>query len=163
MLKKTCERLLLIALVLSASVGCDQTTKRIAEQSLSGGNSHTMFYDTVRLHYIQNSGAFLGLGSDYNELTKLFLFILLPIMLLLSAAAFIALKRNLSHINVFLIALIIGGGLGNLIDRIFLGGHVTDFINIGIGSLRTGIFNIADVAIMIGAIGMLFFIEWRRV
>ncbi len=161
MLRKTCEKLGLVALVLSASVGCDQTTKRIAEQSLNGGNSHSFFYDTVRLHYIQNSGAFLSLGSHFDDVTKLFLFILLPIMFLMGASLYIVLKHHLSHTHILLSALIIGGGLGNLIDRIFLDGLVTDFLNIGIGSLRTGIFNIADVAIMFGAFGLLW-LEFRK-
>jgi signal peptidase II len=41
--------------------------------------------------------------------------------------------------------------LGNLIDRLLNGGQVVDFVNVGVGDLRTGIFNLADVAIMIGA------------
>lgn len=49
-----------------------------------------------------------------------------------------------------------GGGIGNLVDRILLSGLVTDFINIGIGNLRTGIFNVADMAIMTGVIGLIF-------
>ena len=47
-------------------------------------------------------------------------------------------------------ALIIGGGLGNLIDRILNQGAVIDFMNIGIGPIRTGVFNVADLAILAG-------------
>ena len=46
----------------------------------------------------------------------------------------------------------IGGGLGNLIDRIFNSGAVVDFVSIGLGGLRTGIFNVSDVAIVAGAL-----------
>ena len=53
------------------------------------------------------------------------------------------------------LTLLIAGGLGNLIDRLVYG-YVTDFLNVGIGSLRTGIFNVADMAIMLG-VGLLFF------
>jgi len=53
-----------------------------------------------------------------------------------------------------MLMLIVGGGLGNLIDRLFFGGKVTDFVSMGIGPLRTGIFNVADVAIMFGSLGM---------
>lgn len=56
-------------------------------------------------------------------------------------------------------ALIIGGGLSNLIDRIINQGAVIDFMNIGVGSLRTGIFNVADVAIMVG---MFIFVKFKR-
>jgi signal peptidase II len=48
--------------------------------------------------------------------------------------------------------LIVGGGVSNLIDRLRYGGYVVDFLNVGIGSLRTGIFNVADMAIMAGVI-----------
>jgi signal peptidase II len=48
------------------------------------------------------------------------------------------------------VVLLLAGGIGNLIDRLFHGGLVIDFLNVGIGPLRTGIFNVADVAIMAG-------------
>ena len=44
----------------------------------------------------------------------------------------------------------LAGGIGNLIDRVFHGGLVIDFLNMGIGPVRTGIFNVADMAIMAG-------------
>ena len=60
-----------------------------------------------------------------------------------------------------ILALFIGGGVSNWIDRL-LHGRVVDFLNVGIGSLRTGIFNVADVAIM-AAVAMLVLPElWTR-
>jgi signal peptidase II len=56
--------------------------------------------------------------------------------------------------------LIIGGGLSNIYDRI-VAGKVVDFMNIGIGGLRTGIFNVADNAIMIGLFLMLPALFWK--
>jgi signal peptidase II len=50
------------------------------------------------------------------------------------------------------ISTIIGGGISNIFDRILFGGYVTDFMNFGIGSLRTGILNFADMSITFGAI-----------
>jgi signal peptidase II len=61
----------------------------------------------------------------------------------------------LPHATTVALSLIAGGGLSNLIDRIAHGGYVIDFLNIGLGGLRTGIFNIADVAIMVGAISLI--------
>jgi signal peptidase II len=57
-------------------------------------------------------------------------------------------------------ALIWGGGVSNFADRILSDGRVVDFLNLGIGSLRTGIFNVADVAIMAG-VGLLI-LAWTR-
>lgn len=59
-------------------------------------------------------------------------------------------KNDLDSVTLIGCSLILAGGIGNLIDRVVFNGVVTDFLNIGIGSLRTGIFNIADVVIMLG-------------
>ncbi len=53
-------------------------------------------------------------------------------------------------------SLVLSGGLGNLVDRIINDGRVIDFMNIGIGSLRTGIFNVADVCITVGVVLLVF-------
>jgi signal peptidase II len=58
-------------------------------------------------------------------------------------------------------ALIVGGGFSNLIDRLFHNGAVVDLLHIGIGRVRTGIFNLAEVAIMAG-IGLMLIEAWRR-
>lgn len=59
-------------------------------------------------------------------------------------------SRRLSSIQIVGAALVCGGGLSNLIDRLLQDGNVTDFLNIGVGPVRTGIFNGADVALMVG-------------
>jgi lipoprotein signal peptidase len=59
---------------------------------------------------------------------------------------------------VLAVSLFVAGGIGNLMDRIFHGGSVADFLNVGVGPLRTGIFNIADVAIMGGVLVLIFFV-----
>jgi signal peptidase II len=52
--------------------------------------------------------------------------------------------------------LVIGGGMSNFIDRLLYGGYVVDFLNVGIGSVRTGIFNVADVFIVTGVLLLVF-------
>lgn len=152
---KLSERISILFLVLGISIGCDQTTKRIAEQNL-GDSYYSFFFDTIRIHFVKNAGAFLGFGADFSHEVKLWLFFILPAIFLLLACIAVIVDKNLTMWSQIMISLMISGGLGNLIDRIFLDGLVTDFINLGLGSLRTGIFNIADVSIMIGAVGMLF-------
>ena len=64
--------------------------------------------------------------------------------------------RRLNRLPIILaIALVVGGGLSNLIDRLVNEGRVVDFMQLGIGPLRTGVFNVADVAIMGGLAVML--------
>lgn len=139
--------------MLSSCIGCDQVTKRIAEKTLAHEPTYSFLFDTFRLQYIQNQGAFLGFGSNFSSDTKLWLFLILPFIFLVCTAIFVSFSRKLSCYNTVFISLIVGGGISNLIDRL-LQGSVTDFLNIGLGSLRTGIFNIADMAIMAGAIGL---------
>ena len=154
MFKNTYQRFIYTSLVLSSCIGCDQITKRIAEKTLAHEPVHSYLFDTFRLQYIQNQGAFLGFGSNFSGPVKLWLFLILPFIFLLGAAIFVAFSRKLAASQAIMISLIVGGGISNLIDRL-LQGSVTDFLNIGLGPLRTGIFNIADVAIMAGAIGLI--------
>ncbi len=154
MFKNTYQRLISTGFILSSCIACDQVTKRIAEKTLADEPAHSFLFDTFRLQYIQNQGAFLGFGSDFPQAVKFWLFLMLPFIFLVAAAFFVAFSRKLVPLQAFLISLIVGGGISNLIDRL-LQGSVTDFLNVGLGSLRTGIFNIADVAIMAGAIGLI--------
>jgi len=59
-------------------------------------------------------------------------------------------------------AFIAGGGISNIYDRMFNNGHVIDFMNAGIGPVRTGIFNVADMAITGGIIVMLFWVFTKK-
>lgn len=58
--------------------------------------------------------------------------------------------RGLSRRQVIALSLIASGGIGNWIDRLTNDGRVTDFLNVGIGNLRTGVFNVADMVLMAG-------------
>ena len=154
-------RLLLIAIILSSSVGCDQVTKETAKNHLSHTGPLSYLGDTFRLQYTQNIGAFLSIGSSLPEKVRFWLLIVLTLIAVIGMLIFLLLLRNPRPSLVVGLSFIIGGGVGNLIDRIFHHGAVTDFMNVGIGDLRTGIFNVADMAIMLG-IGMLIFIGSQR-
>ena len=67
----------------------------------------------------------------------------------------IKLARASSRVEAVGWALVVGGGVGNLIDRIVNDGHVVDFMRVGIGGLETGIFNVADTAILAGLVTLL--------
>ena len=64
-------------------------------------------------------------------------------------------SRSLAWTLLLGLSFIAGGGFGNLADRLFRGGRVSDFLNLGIGTLRTGIFNCADMAILAGCVLLL--------
>jgi signal peptidase II len=148
------KRMLFIVIILFTCVGCDQITKVTAQRYLASSGPISYWGDIVRLQYAENQGAFLSLGALLPAGLRFWLLIVLTGIGVAGMLAFILAKRSLRPSLVIAISLIIGGGVGNLIDRIANNGAVIDFMNIGVGNLRTGIFNVADVTIMIG-IGVL--------
>jgi signal peptidase II len=106
--------------------------------------------DTIRLSYAENAGAFLSLGEGLPRQARFWIFLLFPAMAL-SGLLVVALRHHLpGRLEVVALSLLVAGGMGNMVDRL-LYGVVRDFLNVGIGSLRTGVFNVADVSIMVGA------------
>jgi signal peptidase II len=101
----------------------------------------------VTLLYAENSGAFLSLGARLPEFARTMVFTGL-VVLALAVAAWVLLAGRVSQRgDAYALALLIGGGIGNVIDRIARHGRVTDFIYLSAGPLHTGVFNVADMAI----------------
>lgn len=159
----TARSFLSLGVLLLATVGCDQVSKQAAVRWLSDAPPSSYLGDTFRLAYMENTGAFLGLGSDWPEAARWLAFTVVA-ALLVAGALWLLLSRMKAHPfgspTVLGLALIVAGGVGNLIDRVVRDGAVVDFMNLGIGALRTGIFNVADVYIMAGA--ALWFLGERR-
>ena len=143
--------------VLVACIGCDQSTKYTAKHYLEGKGTYSYINDIFRLGYAENNGAFLGLGSTLPDNIRILIFTGFVALILLAFLCYVITSTHITKIGVVGGALIIGGGLSNLVDRLVNNGAVIDFLNLGIGSLRTGIFNVADMAIMLGALFMLWF------
>ena len=151
------KRLALLMLVI-ATVGCDRVTKHFAAATLAEGPTRSFMADTVRLEYIENTGAFLGLGASWPVEVRAGLFIVGNALLLL-AIVVTAIRRRWSGPVLVGLTLFVAGGASNLADRVTRG-SVIDFMNIGVGPLRTGIFNVADTAIMLG-VAMVVFVGFR--
>jgi signal peptidase II len=151
---KTLHKILLILVIACVCVGGDQATKLIAKQHLSSAQPIYWMGDVVVLHYTENQGSFLGLGARLPDAVRFWVFIVFAGLMLVGMLSFVLISHELSLGGIIGAALIIGGGAGNLLDRIVHNGAVADFMNIGIGNVRTGIFNLADVAIMAG-VGLL--------
>lgn len=111
--------------------------------------------DTFRLQYAENKGAFLSIGSSLPDKVRGLLFTFGIGAIVFGILGYLLFVPALPYATTIALSLVASGGLSNLIDRIAYGGYVIDFLNIGLGSLRTGIFNIADVAIMVGAISLI--------
>lgn len=144
------KRSLLILFLVSLCVGCDQITKDAAQQYLAFEPPQSWFHDTVRLEYAENTGAFLSLGDDLSKEFRIVLFQVLPAIWLVVLALYLLFTEAPSRLFTVAWCLVLSGGVGNIVDRVLHDGRVVDFMNLGIGSLRTGIFNVADVCITIG-------------
>ena len=144
----TFRRGVLLCLLLAATAGCDRVTKHLAVTTLAGHDTHSYLADTVRLGYHENSGGFLSAGAQWSPRTRAVVFQLANGAFLF-ATMLVAMRYKWSRLATIGLIMFVAGGLSNLIDRVAIGG-VIDFMNIGIGSFRTGIFNVADVAIMAG-------------
>lgn len=149
-------RILLVLLTVIACVGCDQTTKAVAERHLKQTRVVSLAGDTLRLHYAKNRGGFLSLGAALSPAVRTWIFIVAVGAALALLLVYLTLGSAPSLLGTLARALIAGGGMSNLIDRLTHDGAVVDFLNIGLGSVRTGIFNLADVAIMAGVVLLLF-------
>ncbi len=154
-------KILLFCLISLVFIGCDRITKDLAKQHLMYREPLSYFHNTVRLEYVENTGAALSLGDQLSKPVSFWLLSILPLIFLLILSAYAIMNiRKLSPLRILSFSLLIAGGMGNIIDRILFDRHVTDFMNIGISSLRTGIFNFADVCVTAGAIG--FLISYNR-
>jgi signal peptidase II len=140
-------RIALLVLV-AMTVGCDRVSKHFASRELAGEPRQSFLADTVRLEYAENSGAFLSFGHDWPLAVRTGVFTI-GTGLILCAMLAAALKFRLSGPALVGLALYFAGGVSNLVDRV-MRGSVIDFLNVGVGPLRTGIFNVADMAILLG-------------
>jgi len=145
-------RLVLLA-VLVTTIGCDQVSKHLADIHLMGGPRHSYLGDTVRLEYAENVGAFLSLGAGWPPGVRSALFLFGTGTIVVACAVAVLRRRRLSP-SVVGLSLVAAGGASNLVDRV-LRGAVVDFLNVGLGPVRTGIFNVADMAILAGLVMIL--------
>jgi signal peptidase II len=150
-----------VALIVAAlaTIGCDRVTKHVAATMLAGTPGQSYFANTVWVGYVENPGGFLSLGAGLPPIART-AFFTVATGIALVAVALLAVRRRSNALARLGLTLFLAGGASNWIDRI-VRGSVVDFLNVGIGPVRTGIFNVADVAIMLGAC-IFVFAEFRR-
>jgi signal peptidase II len=149
-------KIVLFSLSTLAFVGCDRVTKGLAKEHLQFKAPLTYFNNTIRLVYAENTGAAMSFGDDLPKAASFWLLSILPLTFLLGLTGYIIVKhKQIRFPRMIAFGLLIAGGLGNVIDRIVFDRHVTDFMIVGVGKLQTGIFNVADMCVTAGVIGLM--------
>lgn len=151
-------------IVFVVSVVLDQYTKLLAVNHLKGKRAIDLVENYARLVYAENPGAFLGLGGNWPDSVRFAVFIVLAVVLLVGVLVYLVKKRDVTMWAAIGLSLFASGALGNVIDRVAReGGRVVDFMQLSLSDvviggipMRTGIFNVADIALM-AAIPILFF------
>jgi len=145
------ERLKTVLWTLLICTILDQVTKEIAIRTLKGTRPQIFLGNLFRLEYAENPGAFLGLGGGLSDAWRFWLMTVVVAVILVFCLYSVIRDSKLGRVATFGFSLVIAGGVSNLLDRLFrTDGKVVDFMNLGVGSWRTGIFNVADIAIMGG-------------
>ncbi|MFI5368877.1 MAG: signal peptidase II [Spirochaetia bacterium] len=146
---------LLMLFIVLTSVGCDQATKQLARTGLMDRGAISIMDGVVVLRYVENEGGFLSLGSRLPRPARTVTFVAFPLFILFWIIFSLARNKETGWRFILGFSFIAGGGFGNLIDRLFRDGRVSDFIIMGIGPVRTGVFNLADLSVLIGCLLLL--------
>ncbi|MCJ8314297.1 MAG: signal peptidase II [Saccharospirillaceae bacterium] len=126
-----------------------------SEGAITPGSSH--LFGTFRLVYAENPGAFLGMGDSLPPIISTAIFMYLIPLAVIGFSFYVIRSKEFMGRNVIIMGSVLAGGFSNVIDRYYNDAHVIDFLNVGIGSLRSGIFNVADMFVMFGVILIILF------
>jgi signal peptidase II len=145
-------RYLLITMLVFLIIAFDQISKIWVRNNFESYSEKSIIGDVFTLIKVENTGAFLGMGSELSEIPRILLLIILPVIVLISITLYTYIDKSLDKLSIIGFSLIIGGGIANIFDRIVFG-SVTDFLYINLGGIfKTGIFNIADLSVTTGMI-----------
>ena len=136
----------LLLAIIGVNVGCDQVSKSMVRNRLELHENIHLIDNHVMLTKVENTGAFLSAGETLPPFVKTLLLSLFPALTLLILLGWLFLQQGLGRGAMFGICCVLGGGIGNIFDRI-IHGSVTDFLYLHAGIFHTGIFNLADVSI----------------
>jgi len=150
----------LLILILFLNVVVDQVSKLIARREIDYYEHIPLIKNFFTLTKVENTGAFLSLGDNMPYALRLVILSGLPIIVLGFGLYYLFSHKNLPKSMQIAICFLIGGGIGNLYDRI-VHGSVTDFMHMDFQIFQTGVFNFADISIMIG-VGILLVQSFRQ-
>jgi signal peptidase II len=148
-------RTTIILIILIINIGCDQVSKTIVRKHLDSSRTIGLLDNHLTLLKVENTGAFLSFGTELDQPYKFIALTVFPLLTLAIGLFYLFAGTEMTKMTTLGICFFIGGGIGNLYDRI-LYGSVTDFLHLDFGLFQTGIFNVADLSITTGVFILLF-------
>ena len=139
-------------LIAAAVVAADQITKHVVDSTMALGERITVIPGVLHFTYVRNSGAAFGGLANHR-----WIFMVLSIVMIALISGYIAFSRTATGPVIVTLAMILGGGVGNMIDR-FAYGYVIDFIDVRLlPSVWKWVFNVADCFVTVGAVLLFIF------
>jgi signal peptidase II len=152
----TAKKIVIILILIFCFVGCDQSSKQIAKYHLENSLGVSYLNGFVRFEYVENPGAIFGLGSKLPSSIRYMILIAGISVISFLFIFFFIIKKQKIFIKEISLIIILSGGIGNLLDRVFNEGKVIDFIIVGTKNIHTAVFNLADLFIIVGTILFVF-------
>lgn len=144
-----------VMLLIVFNIAIDQISKVVVRNTIDPTERIKVIGDFFQMMNVENTGAFLGMGSDMHPTLKLIFLLIIPVVVLGYLVYYILTNKELDKLSVIALSCIAGGGIANVFDRIAFG-SVTDFFYLYLNdTFRTGIFNIADMSVSFGMIILL--------
>ena len=147
---RTKRRFLLLSLLVLV---LDQWTKWLVEAHLPEHTAHEVVPGLVNLTHVRNTGVAFGLFAEHGSATGPWLLALLGVVALVVVSLYFLRTSGHDLLLLTALALVLGGAIGNLIDRV-VSGAVTDFVDVYVGVHHWPAFNVADSAITVGIVLM---------
>ena len=144
--RRTMINAVLAALIATAVCALDQITKSAVVGSMELGESVPFIPGVLNWTYIRNRGMAMGMLANHR-----WIFMVLSIVMIAAIVLYVIFAKNARRSVVCILAMILGGGIGNMIDR-FAYGYVIDFIDVRFLPFWKWIFNVADCFVTVGAI-----------
>lgn len=136
--------MLLFFLLMAGVILADQLTKILALQYLAPVGSYPLWEDVLHLTYVENTGAAFGMLKDHR-----WVFLVISTVALGGMIVYMFLNKNRHPLETVAVAFIVGGGIGNMIDRAARG-FVVDFVDVKCIPFWKYIFNVADIFVCVG-------------
>ena len=147
---------MLSAIIAFVVVLLDQISKHFVCLNLKPVGSIELIKGILNFTYVENTGAAFGLLSDNRVVFMVFSVIIIAVL-----SYIVAIYHGQSKLFDVCLGLIVGGGIGNMVDRAFLG-YVVDFIDFCAFDFWKWVFNIADSAVVVGCILAIIFVIFDK-